>query len=62
VPDFVDCLTSRGREALAILCRNLGWDIKPRPRKPVEVQGRMETLDEIDRLMKEKPRTGRDDG
>jgi len=53
--DFVDCLTDHGRAQLYQIMMVLGMAYKPKPRKPVEVSGKIEPVEKIEQLMRQAP-------
>ena len=55
MPEFLDCLTDSAREAWAGLLISLGLYIVPKKGKPVEVSGKLETTEEIGKLIRQQP-------
>ena len=58
MPEFLDCLTPRSFHSLAKLCKELGWIIERPFKRKIEVSGRIEPIEEIDKLIRQQP--GRD--
>jgi hypothetical protein len=53
--DFMDALTDHGRAQLYQIMKVLGMAYNPKPRKPVEVSGKMEPVEKIEQLMRQAP-------
>jgi len=59
--DFMDALTDHGRAQLYQIMKVLGMAYKPKPRKPVEVSGKIEGPAEIGKLMAQAPGSDKSD-
>jgi hypothetical protein len=53
--EFMDALTDHGRAQLYQIMKVLGMAYKPKPRKPLEVLGKIEDPQEIERIMSMPP-------
>lgn len=59
--DFMDALTDHGRAQLFQIMKVLGMAYKPKPRKPVEVSGKLEPVEKIEQLMRQAPGSDKSD-
>ena len=55
MPEFMDTLTDHGRAQLFQIMKMLGMAYKPKPRKSVEVVGKMENLEGVAKIMSMPP-------
>lgn len=53
---FVDCLTDSSRQTWLVLCRDTGVKIDKKKEPGTSVEARLEPLEEIDKIMRLKPR------